>query len=250
MPWVKLTDDWYDDPALVEAGPVPLMLWPLLITWSARNLTDGRIPIHQVRRLVDWTDLPITADQALAALVDTGRLQSVEGAVVITNYHRYQPTREQVVAQREKDRLRKASRSPSTGNPHGIQTESKQEPEGNPSGIQHAPSPSPEGFSLGQSSGNSRGDPATPDDDGPLPEVPDVVWEHYADLKLQAERQAGKRIAKPGPWKRKTSENARVEHGAQAARWWHLFAISPHHLAACLIDGQAPRNTPFRRDAS
>lgn len=101
MPWVKFSDDWYDDTELIEAGPAAMLVWPLLISWSARNLQNGKIPAGQVRRLVDWSSLGVDPEQAIAPLVACGRLQTVAGGYLITNYLKYQPSREKVLADRE-----------------------------------------------------------------------------------------------------------------------------------------------------
>ena len=53
MPWVKFSDDWYDDGKLAGADPAVLAMWAVGISWSARNLTDGEIPMGEHRRLVN-----------------------------------------------------------------------------------------------------------------------------------------------------------------------------------------------------
>jgi hypothetical protein len=62
MPWVKLTDDWYDDPKIAALDDHGIALWVIGITWCARNLTDGHIPAGAVRRLVADPDRAV--DQA------------------------------------------------------------------------------------------------------------------------------------------------------------------------------------------
>lgn len=122
MPWVKLSDDWYDDPKVIEAGDDGGWLWVVALSWSARNLTDGVIPKRQLPRL---TTLP--KPEALAArLVEIGLFSVVDGGWQIANYHDYQPTRDSVLAKRKADADRKATgkAKDSVRNPRGIQTES------------------------------------------------------------------------------------------------------------------------------
>lgn len=122
MPWVKLSDDWYDDPKVIEAGDDGGWLWITALSWSARNLTDGMVPRRQLPRL---TTLP--KPEALAArLVELGLFAAVDGGWQVANYHDYQPTRDSVLAKRRTDADRKATgrAKESGGSPSGIRAES------------------------------------------------------------------------------------------------------------------------------
>lgn len=221
MPWVKLSDDWYDDEDLVAAGPVPLMLWPLLITWSARNLTDGRVPHRQVRRLVDWTDLPITAEQAIASLVDAGRLEVIGAGVQIVNYLTYQPSKEKVLSDRERDRERKAR-----SRPGGVPPDTDPNPD-----APVIPSPFPASLSSSSSS-DSQGD-VDDDQTAAAEKVPDAVWQLYADRRLKA----AKNVDNPNRYKAKCVENGKRELGNRALEVWDTYQITPTQLADVLAAG-------------
>jgi hypothetical protein len=73
--------------------------------------------------------------------------------------------------------------------------------------------------------------------------VPDETWDHYAQLKLDQQTTT---IRNPGPWKAKCRRNAQTELAGQAERWWAMFELTPQRLAACLVDGKAPRNATRR----
>ena len=122
MPWVKLSDDWYDDPDIIRAGADGGWLWVVALSWSARNLTDGRVPATLLTRLVDLPDVPALVDR----LVGLGLVEVKGEDVVIANYHKYQPTRADVLARREADSERKARgrRNKSERIPDGIHAES------------------------------------------------------------------------------------------------------------------------------
>lgn len=69
-------------------------------------------------------------------------------------------------------------------------------------------------------------------------EVPEEVWTHYAHLKRQ---QSATPIRNVTGYDRQTIANAKLEHGATAARWWNDFRLTPQELAAGLVDGVAGR---------
>lgn len=54
MPWARIDDGLYDHPKLNDLGRyrLPCMgLYLLALSWSNRYLTDGHIPVEQVKRL-------------------------------------------------------------------------------------------------------------------------------------------------------------------------------------------------------
>lgn len=106
MPWVKFSDDWYDDGKLAGASPEVLSMFAVGTTWCARNLTDGFIPTGQHALLVNLGE-NVRPDDVAAELVARDAWQEVPGGWRVTNYLKYQPAREKVLADREKDRARK-----------------------------------------------------------------------------------------------------------------------------------------------
>lgn len=224
MPWVKLSDDWYDDEDLIEAGPLAMLLWPLLISWSLRNLQDGRIPRGQVRRLVDWSELGAEPEQAIAPLVACGRLQAVETGYVITNFLKYQPSREKVLSDREKDKQRKAAGRAKP--PDDVRDVSGRIPDApDPVPVPPVSSPLPSSSDLGR--------------------IPDDLWTTMADKKVATARIN----SNANGYRRKCIENDRkdAELVARALDIVERFDVSTSYLADCLISGTYPQNTYLRK---
>jgi hypothetical protein len=57
MPWVRLSDDFYDHPKFIQAGPLGLGVWISGLAYCNRNLTDGVISESTARRLCDFDGL-------------------------------------------------------------------------------------------------------------------------------------------------------------------------------------------------
>lgn len=77
-------------------------------------------------------------------------------------------------------------------------------------------------------------------------EIPAETWDRYAQIKL--DQQPPGQVKNRTKWLATARANARAEHGETALRWWRTFELTPHRLAECLVDGQAPRNVPRRKD--
>lgn len=190
MPWVKLTDDWYDDPAIIEAGDDGGWLWLLALSWSARNLTDGHVPSRQLSRLTTLDDPPTVA----ARLVDLGLLtvDTVRGGWVVANYHRYQPTAAEVMAKREAEAERKRA---------GRQRVSERSPGGRAADSGDRPTPPVPG----------PGPVGKPSSSSVLP-VDMAVFEAVADRRMKAEQSKGT-IRTPARWRAKVIANLPAEIG-------------------------------------
>jgi hypothetical protein len=218
MPWVRLTDDWYDDPELLEAGPWAMVLWPFLISWCARNLTDGKVPSAQIPRLIDWGSLGADAEQAIAPLVANGRLQEIAGGYQITNYLTYQPSKAKVLSDRERDRTRKASQR----GPASVPPESGR----NPDAPVPVPVPVPDTTSSSSSSSTTETG------------LPDGLWTTMAEKKLTQAQG----ITSPGRWKRKVAENDRSDPEliARARLLLDHYDLTTSQLADVLVLGTNP----------
>jgi len=228
VPWVKLDDQFYVNRKAVAAGLEGRALFLASLCYCAMQLNDGHLTAQ---------DLPVIAAMAGVEPSVADRLVSValwKPTELGWDVHEYldsNPSREQVLADRQaaterqrRSRSRRASRRDFARS-------------------SASPSPSPDKENTPSSSGNSRG-PDQPVDDDVLAEVPDEVWIHYANLML-AKQPAGT-VKQPVAWNRRTKENAKLELGDKAARWWDMFRVTPRHLAECLIDGHPPRNAPRR----
>lgn len=60
MGWVRVSDDFYDHPKFVAAGPLGVALWLTGMAYCNRNLTDGYIPKSRARGLLDFDGLSYT----------------------------------------------------------------------------------------------------------------------------------------------------------------------------------------------
>ncbi|MGL5824778.1 MAG: hypothetical protein ACRCYU_08170 [Nocardioides sp.] len=112
MGWVRVDDAFYDHPKFAAAGPLGTAQWIAALAWSNRNLTDGHIPTAIAKRLLDWDDIPGTADVNAAwvsqRLIDAGLWHQAEGGYLIHDYGDYQPSASTVRAEQAKARDRMA----------------------------------------------------------------------------------------------------------------------------------------------
>lgn len=125
MGWVRLDDAFYDHQKFIEAGPLAGWLWVCSLAWSNRNLTDGFIPANQVPRLASFDGFAhhmwsgelmgggedVDVRDLAGDLVSLRLWDEVEGGYRIHDFHDYQPSAEQVLAKREKERSRWSRRS-------------------------------------------------------------------------------------------------------------------------------------------
>jgi hypothetical protein len=236
MPWVRLSDDWYDDEDLVNAGPLALLVFPLLISWSLRNLRDGKVPSGQIRRLVDWSELGADPEQAIAPLVACGRLQVVDGGYLITNFLKYQPSREKVMADREKDRKRKAATRSGDGPSASDEAPAERPRRVRPESTRNPDPPDPVPVPDVSSSSSSSSDL-----------VPEAVWQGVAKKKAQNPKVEVGNFRK---WSATVIENDKRDHGEEAAWIWTTYEISESQLIDVIVSGskQILTTLPKRQD--
>jgi hypothetical protein len=107
MPWVKFADDYLTNGKVKELDAYARLLDLCSILYSARELRDGEMSVTDVQTVATLAHVrhwKTAADQ----LVRVGRwLRNADGSYSIHDYLLYQPTREQVLAQRAADRQRK-----------------------------------------------------------------------------------------------------------------------------------------------
>ena len=96
MPWVKLDDMFPDHPKVVSAGPVAGWLYVCGLCYCGRYLTDGYIPLHQVKKLADVDDV----DELVTRLVEAQLWELCEDGYMVHDYLVYNPSRAQVMAAR------------------------------------------------------------------------------------------------------------------------------------------------------
>jgi hypothetical protein len=96
MPWIRLDDQFPDHPKVLAAGPAASWLYVCGIGYCNRLLTDGLIPSGQVRKLADVDN----ATELAGKLVEAGLWEQVEGGYQVHDFLDYQPSAEQVKAER------------------------------------------------------------------------------------------------------------------------------------------------------
>jgi hypothetical protein len=102
--WVKLEDDFSENPKIAGLSDSALALWVTGLAYCNRNLTDGFIPsqvgLGQLR-YCDGNAVP-----SIRELERTGLWDEVTGGWEVHDFHDYQPTREAVLAERAAARER------------------------------------------------------------------------------------------------------------------------------------------------
>lgn len=105
MAWVKIDDGFADHPKMARVGPLGMALQVAALCYCNRYLTDGFIPKAVATRLISFDDLARPED-VISSLVSAQVWEEVEGGYLVHDYLEYQPSREQVLAEREKSRQR------------------------------------------------------------------------------------------------------------------------------------------------
>ncbi|MET8113744.1 hypothetical protein [Streptomyces prasinus] len=99
MPWVKLEDRFPSHRKVALLSDRAFRLHVSAICWCAENLTDGRIADRELPLVAHIRGIKATAKQ----LEDAGLWDRVEGGWEIHDYLDYNPSREQVTAERKKN---------------------------------------------------------------------------------------------------------------------------------------------------
>jgi hypothetical protein len=105
MPWVRIDEEFPDHPKVLGAGPLGIAMQVAALCYCNRHLTDGFVPRSAARRLIDLDGLGVSAEDVISTLLGVGMWSWVDGGYQIHDYEHYQPTREQVLAERERNRV-------------------------------------------------------------------------------------------------------------------------------------------------
>jgi len=98
MAWVRIDDSYGRNPKILSAGPLCRDLYILALCWCNNQLSDGYIPSSIICTLSPGLR---AAGRVAARLVELGLWEQVDGGYQVHDYAEYQPTRAQVMAQRE-----------------------------------------------------------------------------------------------------------------------------------------------------
>ena len=142
MAWFKVDDKLHSAPKLLSIPRkyrlAALGLWTMAGSWSADQLTDGKIPDYMVeewggtKTLVEW-------------LIKAGLWQKIDDASQFKNWGEYQPTKADIEAEREKNRekLRKWRERNQGSNQDVTGLQAGYEPDSNPAPDPTRPDPTP-----------------------------------------------------------------------------------------------------------
>ena len=120
MAWVRLDDQFAQHPKIKMAGPLGLAMQVAALCYSNQYLTDGYIPEGAVPSLLHLDGISMNgwhgemvggADDATWQLIvddllDAKLWRKVTGGYRIHDYKEYQPSRKDVLAERENARKR------------------------------------------------------------------------------------------------------------------------------------------------
>lgn len=195
MVWARIDDAILDNPKIGRAGVLGFALHVAGITWACRNLSDGFIPDHRLRCLLDMSGVNIDmanpaavpcgatsmagnegCDPFLVAdhLVGVGLWDRVEGGYQVHDFLEYNPSKADVEAQRgaasERRKAAAAKRHASSSERNANVARTSRERNANVTRTSSAPDPDPDPVPIHPS-----------DEQTPLPPKGDVglVWEHY-----------------------------------------------------------------------
>ena len=119
MPWVRLDEEFARHPKVLAAGPLGMAMQVAALCYCNSYLTDGFVPRSVVSGLLDLEGLGMRMwngelfgggedanwKLVVSDLLDAGLWDEVPGGYRIHDYHEYQPSKEQVLREREQKKL-------------------------------------------------------------------------------------------------------------------------------------------------
>lgn len=124
MSWVRIDDHLSEHPKFQMAGPLAGWLYICALQYASRNMTDGLVPFRAVPTLVNFEGVAVTVatigtmagvgddvDPYVLAgtLVDVGLWEQTERGFQIHDYLEFNPSKAEVLAQRQQNAARQAS---------------------------------------------------------------------------------------------------------------------------------------------
>lgn len=119
MTWVRLDEEFYHHPKVVQVGPLGMAMQVAALCYSNRYLTDGFISRKIAPGLIDLDGVLFRDEDTeiangwhaplwpmvVEALVEAGLWEPVKGGWKIHDYEDYQPSKAEVEVQRERNRV-------------------------------------------------------------------------------------------------------------------------------------------------
>jgi hypothetical protein len=103
MPWVKIDDATPLHPKVIHAGAEALGVWLACLCYAQRTLSDGFIPAKDLPYLLPGARVR----RAMKRLLKERLMEEAPGGYRIHDYSDFQPTRDQVLADRKASKERK-----------------------------------------------------------------------------------------------------------------------------------------------
>ena len=121
MTWTKVSDEFCDDPTMLQLCRDDRLLWVEALVYCNRVLSDGYIPMAALTR---FTDHPQVIE-GMSRLQDADLVEVLEGGWQIVNFTKDQRSREQVEATRAeaKERMQRWRAKRSQGKRDGVTNE-------------------------------------------------------------------------------------------------------------------------------
>lgn len=225
MTWFKLDDQFHSHPKVITAGNAAIGLYCRLGTYCADKLTDGFIakPIAMSMgskaELRALTVCPIPDTRPLLAVVD--------GGYHMVDYLQYNPTREQVLAERGKAKARMDKLRGRSGVGSGEQTANEHTnfAPGSPSPV---PVPVPPEYISDNSTSVNTPPPVDNSRIGP-------ILAEYARLALAQAKLQGRAISDDDAYCRGSITKAK--RNPNLARWTVMFPDAPASAVAAWLMG-------------
>ena len=248
MAWVKIDENFYDDPRWADAPCESIAVWLAAMAWCNRNQsTTGFIPEAKTRGLVNAKN----ASKTCADLVARGAFKKVIGGYVIRNYVEYQQPEKVQELSRKRSEVGKRGAAIRWGEraraAEHAEAPPPAEPPAEPIAIAMAiATPVASGFAINSEcpeyripktvastsfSSSLAVVPALPDDDDF-----DIVTRIIAEAHIDARRreQPNRGIADPTAWTATDRRNTTREHG-DIIRTRLAGGTHPVHIAGAIL---------------
>jgi hypothetical protein len=126
MSWIKLDDTFADDPNLLALPRGVRLVHVEALVWCCRQLTDGAVPRHALRKVTDEDDIAAAAVQ----LVEAGLWDATDTGWQIVGFLDLQPSRCEVDEAKAGARFRAARSRRHLNGDHAICTRGHYCPDG------------------------------------------------------------------------------------------------------------------------
>lgn len=106
MPWARLDDSFFANKKTIKVGLLARGLWVTALSFCSFNLTDGLLTYQEIEFLCGKQD----PTALIQELLDAKLFEVVDGGYLMHDYLDYNPSRAQVLTEREQARKRMGKR--------------------------------------------------------------------------------------------------------------------------------------------